>query len=68
MNKLYLHLGTPKTATTAIQFFLHDDRDQLLALGYDFPDTRSDFGKDRGYAQLKNDESAYMWNPCGTRS
>lgn len=59
MNKLYLHLGTPKTATTAIQFFLHDNRDRLRALGYDFPDIRSDFRKDRGYAQLSNDESAY---------
>ena len=59
MNKLYLHLGTPKTATTAIQHFLYDNRDQLRALGYEFPDTRSDFRKDKGYAQLNNNESAY---------
>ena len=59
MNKLYLHLGTPKTATTAIQLFLHDNRDQLRTLGYDFPDTRSDFRKDKGYAQINNAESAY---------
>ena len=59
MNKLYMHLGTPKTATTAIQHFLYDNRDRLQALGYDFPDTRYDFRKDRGYAQLNNDESAY---------
>ncbi len=59
MNKLYLHLGTPKTATTAIQFFLHDNNEKLLELGYEFPDTQADFKDDRGFAQINNDESAY---------
>lgn len=58
MNKLFLHLGTPKTATTAIQFFLRDNSEKLLSLGYDFPDTQTDFKKDKGFAQVKNDESA----------
>ena len=59
MNKLYLHLGSPKTATTAIQYFLHDNNEQLLKLGYEFPDTQEDFRDDKGFAQINNDESAY---------
>lgn len=59
MNKLFLHLGTPKTATTAIQYFLHNNEKQLLALGYAFPDTKEDFKNDKGFAHVKNDESAF---------
>ena len=59
MNKLIVHMGTPKTATTAIQYFLHNNYEQLLALGYEFPDTQSDFKADRGFATLNNDESAF---------
>ena len=59
MNKLYLHLGTPKTATTAIQYFLHDNNDRLRDIGYEYPDMQSDFPGNRGFAWVKNDESAY---------
>lgn len=59
MNKLFLHLGTPKTGTTAIQFFLHNNEEKLRELGYEFPDTRTDFRKDKGFTQINNDESAY---------
>ncbi len=59
MNKLIIHIGTPKTATTAIQYFLHNNKEQLQALGYEFPDIHSDFKDDRGFAAINNDESAF---------
>ena len=59
MNKLFLHIGTPKTATTSIQYFLHNNNELLLKLGYEFPDTQSDFPDDKGFAQINNAESAY---------
>ena len=59
MNKLFLHLGTPKTGTTAIQFFMHNNRDQLRSLGYEYPNLASEFPKDRGFTTVNNDESTY---------
>ncbi len=37
MKTLYLHIGTPKTATTAIQFFCGDNETLLNAKGYAYP-------------------------------
>lgn len=37
MSTLYLHIGTPKTGTTAIQHFLAMNRKILLEKGYSFP-------------------------------
>lgn len=37
MTRIFLHVGQPKTGTTAIQFFLGDNREALLKLGYLFP-------------------------------
>ncbi len=34
---LYLHIGTPKTATTAIQRFCMDNREAFHSYGYDYP-------------------------------
>ncbi|TGY97569.1 hypothetical protein E5329_04130 [Petralouisia muris] len=34
---LYLHIGTPKTATTAIQFFCRDNQETLNSHGYIYP-------------------------------
>ena len=59
MNKLFIHIGTPKTATTDIQYFLHNNNDRLLTMGYEFPDTQADFKSDKGFAQVNNDESAF---------
>lgn len=38
MSTLYLHIGTPKTGTSAIQYFLHENKIRLEKLGYYFPD------------------------------
>lgn len=37
MKTLYLHIGTPKTATTAIQTFCWDNREVLEKKGYCYP-------------------------------
>lgn len=37
MKTLYLHIGTPKTATTAIQNFCWDNREELEKQGYCYP-------------------------------
>lgn len=37
MTTCYLHIGTPKTGTTSIQYFLYKERDSLLNQGYLYP-------------------------------
>ena len=37
MRTLYLHIGTPKTATTSIQMFCVDNESVLKKLGYSYP-------------------------------
>lgn len=37
MKILYLHIGTPKTATTSIQNFCWDNREELKKQGYCYP-------------------------------
>lgn len=70
MNKLYLHIGTPKTASTTIQFFLGGNRDVLLKAGYDFPDIKAEFPNDNGYMNIHQEESAFangnaIWDAYG---
>ena len=36
MRTLYLHIGTPKTATTSIQMFCVDNESVLKKLGYSY--------------------------------
>lgn len=36
-NTLVLHLGTPKTGTTALQFFLYENSEELKKLGWSYP-------------------------------
>lgn len=36
-KQLVLHVGLPKTATTALQFWCHDQRDALASLGVRYP-------------------------------
>lgn len=38
MKTLYLHIGTPKTATTAIQRFCQDNQNVLNGYGYCYPE------------------------------
>ena len=38
MKTLYLHIGIPKTGTTSIQHFCHENRDILSQNGYFYPD------------------------------
>lgn len=38
MKTLYLHIGSPKTATTSIQHFCHDNQEVLNKKGYCYPD------------------------------
>ena len=36
-NTLVLHIGTPKTGTTALQFFLYENSEELKKLGWSYP-------------------------------
>lgn len=38
MGRLYLHIGTPKTGTSVIQFFMAKNYGRLLKKGYSYPD------------------------------
>lgn len=38
MKKLFLHIGTHKTGTTAIQIFLNENKKHLSNLGLEYPD------------------------------
>jgi len=37
MGRLYLHVGTPKTGTSMIQFFMVKNQGLLLRKGYSYP-------------------------------
>jgi hypothetical protein len=37
MKQIFLHIGTSKTGTTSLQFFLHNNREHLSKLGYLYP-------------------------------
>lgn len=37
MKTLYLHIGTPKTGTSAIQIFCKDNQETLKKQGYYYP-------------------------------
>ena len=39
MKTLYLHIGTPKTGTTAIQIFCRDNQSTLNSYGYCYPES-----------------------------
>ncbi|MCH5268843.1 MAG: hypothetical protein J1E62_10960 [Lachnospiraceae bacterium] len=45
MGCLYLHIGTPKTGTTSIQFFLNKNKNVFLEKGYAIPDPGYRFDK-----------------------
>lgn len=45
MSTLYLHIGTPKTGTTAIQVFLMNNRELLKSKGFFFPIISGRFGR-----------------------
>ncbi len=50
MSTLYLHIGTPKTGTSAIQYFMANNRKLLKSAGYSYPDLGMSFpgiGEDR---------------------
>ena len=46
MKRIYLHIGTHKTGTTALQFFLWNNRIRLMELGFLYPE----IGLGGGYA------------------
>jgi hypothetical protein len=37
MKQVFLHIGTSKTGTSSLQFFLHNNRESLARLGYLYP-------------------------------
>ena len=59
MNRLYIHMGTPKTGTTAIQLFLHSNQEILQKQGYQFPDLASIFTGIDGLSRMNHEESLF---------
>lgn len=51
MGRLYLHIGTPKTGTSMIQFFMAKNQGILLRKGYTYPDFEFTF---EGIGQNRN--------------
>lgn len=51
-NKFIMHIGTPKTGTTALQEFLYDNQNWLKENGYSYPDIKSRFRFSRTYKDL----------------
>ena len=51
-NTLLLHIGTPKTGTTALQKFLSENSEELKKQGWDFPDMLKEW-------QIQYGERAY---------
>ena len=53
---LVLHIGTGKTGTSSVQFFLRDNRDRLLELGYLYPKSAGRVRHDKLSLFIKSDE------------
>lgn len=68
MKKIYLHIGMSKTGTTAIQYFLHNNRDKLPQLDYGYINPANDSAINhsplvnclKGASNLKKDQK---WIP-----
>lgn len=60
MNQLILHIGTMKTGTTALQCFLHDNRERLEknGIGY-YPEEKGEKGQAKP-AKDENDPARFM--------
>lgn len=60
-NTLLLHIGTPKTGTTALQKFLSENSEELKKQGWDFPDMLKEWQiqyGERAYKSTHRTESA----------
>lgn len=54
MPTLFLHIGTPKTGTTAIQYFMSDNKKILESKGYSYPILR------KGFSGIGNNRNAHF--------
>ena len=53
-NTLLIHIGTPKTGTSALQTFLADNSEKLKKQGWDFPDMLQEWEDLYGERVVKN--------------
>ncbi|MBR1629612.1 MAG: hypothetical protein IJ679_10185, partial [Lachnospiraceae bacterium] len=65
MRRVYIHAGTPKTGSTALQDFLPDNQKVLNKYGYVFPSVPFSF---RGVAPHQTAHFLSVWEPDGPKS
>lgn len=60
MKTLYLHIGTPKTGTTSLQHFCHDNRQKLAEQGYFYPEFNFEYANKGKYRNGLFLEAVYL--------
>jgi hypothetical protein len=59
MKQVFLHIGTHKTGTTSLQFFLHKNRKHLIKLGYLYP-TQSQAHQNLAFTLMDDPRANYQ--------
>ncbi len=60
MKTLYLHIGTPKTGTTSLQHFCHDNQQKLAEKGYFYPEFDFEYANKGKYRNGLFLEAVYL--------
>jgi hypothetical protein len=61
MKQIFLHIGTQKTGSSSLQFFLHNNRERLAELGYLYPSQKKAH-HNLAYILLEDPKANYQAN------